>query len=322
MRKESMSTPSVSVCVCTYNGSEVVERAIDSVLGQSYDDFELVVLDDASADRTVDVVRGYSDPRIRLVANRFNLGNAQNRSKALRLARGSLVKFVDQDDWIASTCLARHVDLLDAAPRVGFSFSRRAIIAKDSAEAAEWSREYATGYRCFGDLAEVNSGTALLRRYVDAGFPGNWIGEPTSVMIRRECLGRSRLFNRELRQLLDMDLWIRLMAFFDVGFIDAELATRQIGSGGETQAIRSERRDWLDRLWMMEGLLEFADLRERFPELIVMRRSEQKSMLASLLTGRFRTRDPRAGLADAMHYTRYAGRRRVGSPASLFDGLE
>lgn len=241
-------TPHVSVCVCTFNGAAVVERAIESILSQTYGDFELLVVDDASSDPTTDVVKAYSEPRLRVLENERNVGNARNRSLAIRASRGDLVKFVDQDDWIAPSCLADHARLMDSNPRLGFSFSRRALVVERPDSPAESALPHHD--ELIGGLDEVTPGPALLERYVDAGLRSNWIGEPTSVMIRRACLARAFLFNRRLRQMIDVDLWIRVMAFVDVGFLDAELATRSVGSASETRTMRANRSDWLDQLWL------------------------------------------------------------------------
>lgn len=314
-----MTAPRVSVCVCTFNRADVVGRAIESILSQTYGDFELLVVDDASSDPTVEVVRQYREPRIRIIENPRNLGNARNRSLAVRVSRGELVKFVDQDDWIAPSCLAEHTRLMDANPGLGFTFSRRALSLDVSASGDEG--DGAALNIAFGDLAEVMSGRTLLERYVDAGLRDNWIGEPTSVMIRRSSLGRSLLFNHRLRSILDMDLWIRLMAFFDVGFLDAELATRSIGSASETRAIRVHRSDWLDRLWLLEGLSEIGELWCRYPKLATMRRTEQKSLVVSMVTRRYRAARPSDALSDARAYLSHLTRRTAGRRRSLFDDL-
>jgi glycosyltransferase involved in cell wall biosynthesis len=295
---------------------------MESILSQTYGDFELVVVDDASSDPTIEVIRRYREPRLRILENPRNLGNARNRSLAIRASRGELVKFVDQDDWIAPSCLAEHVRLMEANPGLGFSFSRRAISAEQPTP-NEPAQSTGAGdlQSALGDLAEVMPGPALFERFVDAGFRDNWIGEPTSVMLRRACLERSLLFNRRLRSMLDMDLWIRLMAFFDVGFLDADLATRSVGTASETRAIRSRRSDWLDRLWLLEGLSEFGELWDRYPKLATLRRTDQKSLVVSMATGRYRAMERSDAISDGRAYMSHLARRMAGRPRSQFDRL-
>jgi hypothetical protein len=215
------------------------------------------------------------------------------------------------------------VRVLDAHPGVGLTFSRRRVALEDetSEGARAWKQMYSEVHRPFGELDEVNSGRAMLSRYVAAGLPGNWIGEQTCVMLRRGCLLRSGLFNRRLRQLGDMDLWIRLMALFEVGFLDDELATRWVGSANETGANLATRREWLDRLWMLEGLKELPELWYAQPRLADMRRAERKSVIVALLTGRHRTTRVGEALADVEVYLRHAASAAIGRRESLFDRI-
>ena len=93
-----MTTPTVSVCIPTYNGEQYVERTIRSVLAQTYKDFELVVRDDGSTDATLDVVQRIDDSRVRIVAGRKNVGAGANFDLAASEATGTYVKLLCQDD--------------------------------------------------------------------------------------------------------------------------------------------------------------------------------------------------------------------------------
>jgi glycosyltransferase involved in cell wall biosynthesis len=316
-------TPRVSVCVCAYNDAEHIGRAIESVLAQTFEDFELLVLDDASSDGTVEVAAGYDDRRLRVIRNPVNLGNARNRSRAATLGLGEFIKYVDQDDLISPDCLAEHLRLLEQHPTIGFTFSRRELRFEGEAPVAAqaWRERYGEPQAAFGALGELNGGPMLLDAYVARGFGDNWIGEPTSVMIRTASLRRTGLFNRFVRQAVDMDLWLRLMAFYEVGFLDATLCTRWVTGTGETGPNMSARRGWLDRLWMLEGLSEIPEIWRRYPALAGMRRDAEKSMLVSLATGRYRNRSVAHALAEARRYVAHRTRRRLGSPASVYDVL-
>jgi glycosyltransferase involved in cell wall biosynthesis len=107
-----------------YNREDYIGPAIESVLAQTFTDFELIVVDDCSSDRTVDVARKYeADPRVRVVVNERNLGDYPNRNRAARLAQGSFVKYHDSDDLMYPHCLATMVVPLAAEPRAGFALS-------------------------------------------------------------------------------------------------------------------------------------------------------------------------------------------------------
>src|SRR5438128_1106653 len=119
-----MSAPAVSVLMTAFNRERYVAEAIASVLGQTFEDFELVVVDDASHDRTVDIARKYeADPRVRVVVNERNLGDYPNRNRAAALARGAFIKFHDSDDVMYPHCLAAMVEPLRAEPGAALALS-------------------------------------------------------------------------------------------------------------------------------------------------------------------------------------------------------
>ena len=93
-----MSSPKVSVIVPAHNVAEFIGDAIDSLLAQTFADFEIIVVDDASTDNTVDVVAGLGDPRVRLLSHSTNSGVAAARNSAIENAKGALLAFLDSDD--------------------------------------------------------------------------------------------------------------------------------------------------------------------------------------------------------------------------------
>ena len=116
--------PAVSVLLTAYNREDFVGPAIESVLAQTFTDFELLVVDDGSTDRTAEMVRPYlSDPRVRLVTNQRNLGQFPNRNHAAQLARGQFLKYHDSDDLMYPHCLAVMVSALIGEPTAGFALS-------------------------------------------------------------------------------------------------------------------------------------------------------------------------------------------------------
>jgi hypothetical protein len=119
------SAPAVSVLMTAYNREAYIGAAIESVLAQSFDNFELVIVDDKSSDGTLAIARRYAstDARIRVVANEHNLGDYPNRNRAASLARARFFKYHDSDDVMYPHCLATMVAALEAAPQAGFALS-------------------------------------------------------------------------------------------------------------------------------------------------------------------------------------------------------
>ena len=105
--------------MCAYNAQAFLRDAIDSILAQTFSDFELIVVDDASSDETPTIIAHYSDPRIRILRNSTNLGVGGARNKGLSIARGKYIAIHDADDTSVPDRLAQQVAYLDANPEVG-----------------------------------------------------------------------------------------------------------------------------------------------------------------------------------------------------------
>jgi glycosyltransferase involved in cell wall biosynthesis len=108
--------PTVTVIIPNYNNAAVIRRAIDSVLAQSFSDFELLVVDDASTDESLAVIRTYDDPRLRLLVNEENVGVAGVWNRAVREARGEWVALLDSDDSWQPEKLSRQMAFLREHP--------------------------------------------------------------------------------------------------------------------------------------------------------------------------------------------------------------
>jgi glycosyltransferase involved in cell wall biosynthesis len=307
--------PAVSVCLPAFNAVGRIERAIQSVLAQTYDRFELVIVDDASTDATVETIRRWSDPRIRLSVNPRNLGMARNWNETVRRARAPLVKFLHDDDALEPECLARLVSLFGRAEEIGFAFSRRRIELTDPKDpwARAWQHHGALLHTGFGELEEINSGLALFERWLKAGLSGNWVGEPSCVIVRKECLREVGGFSTRIRQTVDADLWVRLMTRYDVGFVDEELSVYRFG-GGATERNVALGRDWLDRLWMLEGLIGLPELHTRYPALRRLHRTELKHRAREFIARARRARLRAEQLRDAGGYAAWRLRRVIGAP--------
>lgn len=112
------SAPAVSVLLTVYNRERLVGEAMRSILGQSFDDFELVVVDDGSTDHSLSVARSFDDPRVCVVAQKANRGIPVTRNNALDHARGRYVAWLDSDDVARPTRIAEQLEFLEAHPEV------------------------------------------------------------------------------------------------------------------------------------------------------------------------------------------------------------
>ncbi|MDL5160132.1 adenylyl-sulfate kinase [Actinomycetospora termitidis] len=195
-------TPSVSVCIPVYQGREFLARTVRSVLDQTYSDFELVIRDNGSTDGTADVVGSFADPRIRRYRSESTVPLTESFDRAVRLARGDLVKVVCADDVLHPRCLELQVAALASDPGLALVAGRVDMIDGDD--------RVLTSNRLLRHVAGRIGSDDLVRRVVRHG--GNPIGPPASVMFRRadyEAVGGVR--DRE-QFTLDISLWARLLA--------------------------------------------------------------------------------------------------------------
>lgn len=109
-------TPRVTVFIPVHNRQHYIATAVDSILAQTFEDFELLIVDDGSTDATLEVLSSYRDPRLRVECNPRNLGIPATRNRGLELARGEYIALLDSDDKAWPTRLARQVETLDRHP--------------------------------------------------------------------------------------------------------------------------------------------------------------------------------------------------------------
>ena len=120
-----MNPPKVSVIIPTYGGAEYLGDAIQSVLDQTYTDFELIVVNDASPDHTDEVVGQFNDPRLKYIRHEKNRGVANARKTGISQSSGELIAHLDQDDLFHPEKIRMHVEFLDKNPEIGFTYNSR-----------------------------------------------------------------------------------------------------------------------------------------------------------------------------------------------------
>ena len=120
-----MSKPLASVLMTAYNREDFIAEAIESVIASTYENWELIIVDDQSKDRTVEIIKKYValDERIKLYVNDINLGDYSNRNKAASYARGKYIKYVDSDDIIYPHCLQVMIASMEKFPIACIGFA-------------------------------------------------------------------------------------------------------------------------------------------------------------------------------------------------------
>jgi len=193
--------PKISVLIPTFNYARFLPEAIESVLSQDFQDFELLIVDDCSRDNTAEVVRPYCvrDPRARFEANPTNRGMVANWNYCLSQARGEYIKYLFGDDKLASpSALGKLVSLLENNPGARLAVSARDVIDEHSRPINRWD------YLGKGGLL---GGKQVITRCLARGM--NMIGEPSVVLFRKR--DASRGFNPAYRQFVDLEMWFHLI---------------------------------------------------------------------------------------------------------------
>jgi glycosyltransferase involved in cell wall biosynthesis len=177
------STPLVSIGLPVYNGGRYLRETLDSLLSQTFIDFELVVCDNASTDNTGHICREYAaqDSRIRYLRNETNVGIYRNCNRVIELAIGKYFKLAAADDLCHPTLLARCVEVLEANPDVVATYAKTRFIDADG----DWLPVEDPGWHLISDDPRERLGFVLVSgHYVNVFFG----------MVRKEALSKTRLF--------------------------------------------------------------------------------------------------------------------------------
>jgi len=222
----SEKNPAVSVIIPTYNRADFLCSAIQSVLDQTFRDFELIVVDDGSRDNTREAVEGFTDPRIRYVYQE-NKGISGARNTGIRNANATYIAFLDSDDLWLPQLLEVEIPILNTNQDVGLVYAR--------AQSMDWSGEMLKG-RIVGAPQRYPDGTLKSLLY------GDFVCTIT-VVARRESLERAGWFDETLTTSVDWDMWLRMSLVCRFQFVDEVLACIRSHSGRITNA-RSGRLAW------------------------------------------------------------------------------
>ena len=224
-----VAAPLVSICIPTYKGEAFLAATLDSVLAQSYPNFELWVLDDQSPDQTQAMVARYSDPRVHYLRNELNLGPQGNWNKCLELARGKYFKLLPHDDLLAPDCLRDQVAVLEAdtEARTALVFGLREIMNEKG--------ETIMRRGLPGAKAGPMSSSALVRRCVRAGT--NLIGEPGNGLFRSALISKVGTYDATYAYLVDADYWFRLLLHGEAHYTASHSSSFRLSKGSWSVAI-------------------------------------------------------------------------------------
>lgn len=216
--------PRVSVIIPTYNRAHLLPRAIRSVLCQTFDDFELIVVDDCSDDDTERVVRSFDDSRIIYVRNNRNEREAGSRNRGVRTARANYLAFLDSDDEWLPRKLEKQMALFEGlSGRVGVVYSGFC---------------FAKGEESFNEFIPLFRGDVHERM-----LKGCFMVSITPI-VRKECFAKEGLFDGRLPRATDWDMWIRISEHFDFEVVPEVLAKYHIHGSQLSSDLNSRISSW------------------------------------------------------------------------------
>ncbi len=225
-------TPLVSVCIPLYNGGPYIREAIESVLAQTLNDWELIITDDGSTDGSSEVAASYSDPRIRYLPNPERLGAEGNWNRCVNEGRGIYRKLLCHDDRLHPDCLARQVAVFEQPGNESVSLvtSSRRIISPSGKTilTRRWKRS-----------DQQIEGRQALRQIVRSGT--NLIGEPGTVLFRASDWNALNGFSARWPYAIDLEFLFRLLLRGDCFYLAESLCDFRISEQSWTFQLAKEQ---------------------------------------------------------------------------------
>lgn len=227
--------PKVSVVIPAYNNVQYIAETLDSVLNQTYDDYEVVIADHSSSDGTMDVIETYRDnPKLRILSSTPTGGGAQaNWNRVSSEARGTYIKLVCGDDVISPTALTEQVAAFEEHPTAVLVASQRDLV--DSA-----GSDFIKG-RGLQGISGLVSGAEAVRATVVAG--SNIFGEPACVLFRRDLLKAEGGWDNTHPYLIDEATYVRICFHGDVVALRRSLAKFRISASQWSVRLAKQQSD-------------------------------------------------------------------------------
>ncbi len=222
------TTRKVSVLIPTYKYARFLSQTIESILNQSFSDFELIISDDDSQDGSAEIIRDYAsrDARIRFKIQSPNLGMVNNWNWCLAQAQGCYIKYVFGDDFLISQdALALLVELIETEPGVRLAASARIIVDGSSTPIEVWNHAGKQG---------ITAGAEMISQCL--WHDRNLIGEPSVVLFRKEDAARG--FHPDFKQVVDLEFWMHLLRNGNFAYTETPLCAFRRHAEQQTEVNR------------------------------------------------------------------------------------
>lgn len=255
--------PLVSVCIPAYNNAEYIAETIQCILDQTLTDLELVICDDHSKDNTVEVIKSFDDPRIRLIINEKNLGMSGNWNNCLKHCRGKYIKLICADDMLAPTALEKEVGVLEINPTAVMSESDTQFRNLEGVTKGSYKRYPASG---LVDGKKIAKAGILYK---------NFFGAPLNNTFRASVLEKVSGFDTDFTYILDYNFFVDVACLGDVYIIHEPLNYFRLRNDSNTgKVLTTEQEAYVNEHKMLldkhRAALQINELQYRWS--ILMRR--------------------------------------------------
>lgn len=223
--------PLVSVCIPAYNNAGYIKETIDAILGQTYRNLELVIVDDNSTDKTAEIVAAIPDERIHLYRNEKNLGMTGNWNHCLELVKGEYVKLICADDLIAKDCIEKEVRALQANPT--------AVVVESDSRLVDMDGKAHGTYKRFPKSGLID-GRKIIKRGI---LSQNYFGAPLANTFRRSVLEKVKGFDDTFTYILDYDFFMRIACEGDIYIIHEPLNSFRIRHDSNTGVLMGSQKN-------------------------------------------------------------------------------
>jgi len=218
--------PLVSICIPVFNGEKYLEKCIDSAIFQSYKKIEIIIVDDGSTDNSQRIINQYAlkDERIKTISNSQNLGLTRNWNTCIEFSSGEWIKFLFQDDYLSVNCIESMLNAFDN--KTPLIVCKRTFVLKDTAEANlhDYYKNKVLTFEKLGvaEKKKVITST-MISNFACKNIGMNFIGEPTSILFRKEIVNSLGMFNTNLQQICDFEFALRIASNYGLIYINEPL---------------------------------------------------------------------------------------------------
>jgi glycosyltransferase involved in cell wall biosynthesis len=211
--------PKISVVIPVYNRELYIEECVSSVLKQDFEDFELLIEDDGSTDKTRDIIKKFCDERIKFFYRDYNLGLFNTLNNLVQQTQSPLVRFLNSDDVMTPDCLAETTSFFERHPDINISFCKCINIDEIGREIGKDSLE---------DLPVVIKSQLSIQLFF---YYGCIAGSTSNVCVKRKYLLLNGLFEKTLKFAGDYDMWVKICRTETLGIIRKHLIRVRIHPG-------------------------------------------------------------------------------------------